>query len=151
LDFGHQPPLFQYDVHLPNWQRVLEGYGYFWEIKNAMYITGVMKKFLIKIGPHNIVQIFKDNRVIRYVLPSLIPTFVSSSCYFYPLSLLCTHPLSAYQGVDSSKVVLMPLSHVGSIKLSFFLVYPCSFHFNLFIPSFEQTECFSTLFWKLNG
>jgi hypothetical protein len=34
------------------------------------------------------------NRVIRYLLPSLLPTVVPSSCYSYPLSILCTHPTS---------------------------------------------------------
>jgi hypothetical protein len=40
------------------------------------------------------------NRVIHYVLPTLVPAFVLSSCYCYPLSLLYIHPLSAYQGID---------------------------------------------------
>jgi hypothetical protein len=36
-----------------------------------------------------------------------------------------------------------------AIVILYFTVY--SPHFNHFIPSFEQTECFSTLFWVLKG
>jgi hypothetical protein len=49
-------------------------------------------------------------RVIRYVLPNLLPTVVPSSCYCYPLSLLYTHPTSTTLFPILSKQSILVLS-----------------------------------------
>jgi hypothetical protein len=46
--------------------------------------------------------------------------------------------------------IFLPLwSPPHAIVILYFIVY--SLHFNHSIPNFEQTECFNTLFWILNG
>jgi hypothetical protein len=50
-----------------------------------------------------------SNRVICYVVPSFLPIVVPSSCYCYPLSIVCTHPTSTTLfPVLSKKGVLVP-------------------------------------------
>jgi hypothetical protein len=71
-------------------------------------------------------SLLEKNRVIRYVLPSLLPTVVPFSCYCYPLSFLCSHPTSntLFPVLSKQRVLVLSFEYLtdSSNVLPMFLI-----------------------------